>query len=64
MPAPESGGRGALPEMVMMNGFSEEPSDSLGFCMEMEAGGCLGASISSLGTYFSKGVEGRNSTLH
>lgn len=47
----------ALPEMVMMNGFSDEPSDHLGFCVEMEPGGCLGANISSPGTY--KGVDGK-----
>lgn len=50
--------------MVVLNGFSDEPSDRLGFCMEMEARGCLGASISSPGTYKDKGVEGRDSTLH
>lgn len=48
----------------MMNRFSDEPSDSPGFCMETEAGGCLGASISSPGTYASKGVDGRDGTSH
>lgn len=48
----------------MMSGFLDEFLDSLGFCMEMEVGGCLGVSILSLGIYISKSVEGRDNILY